>query len=790
MKALGSIGVQAAVEATQEGGQQAMQNLIAQEIHSPETRVTEGILPATGVGGTVGGIAGAGREGVLLLAGRRSRSPRGRRAQAVRDVPPPSPEDEASPIPTKDIHEGRERIADAEASEGVSRYLEAQGLPKVGQPVRVVRPSGLAFEGIIEDATDEDGGHVSIAAPDGTFFDAPMAEIQATGSRIEGLPMPPSQEEAEAAAAELTQQEEKELPEGDVEETARTEADTGAWKPPLSATQAQAVTTMVRAGVKPEEAIAAAATMPSGDVDTIGEVTDATGWTPPAGTLAPDGAVADAPAAPPIMEPAVGADAAFPSADVDTLGGVEADTGRWTPPTEPAALPAVPPSSPAEVERAGGEAEVFKAPPPPQPIQETAPVEGEPYVMPEIAALLDEDAPVTGIARPEPTEAAMVDRTVETEAPVEAEVQVRKDGQPFKTEKSAELAANMRNMGDEFAIVPVEGGFGIQPSTAADALAEAPGPEAFDAGVPFGEAGPLGGEPTAAEGRPVDPATQPDPRMGGFPGEAEQRPIPDMAAVPQAESPTEYAPEAFDAGVPFGGEGQLGGEPTAQDSYLQSSTVQEIAPRIAEQTEAASAVAPEGPAPQQRTVAPAASIARAAQAVVPKVGPKQAAIGVKRANKAILSATRGIPNSDWRTMQRAGIVSLPEMAANAREEFKPGKPLATAPMAMFVPPQEFAKAVAYMATYNKAQEAGESAPQARRQAKEAADAVTDAPPRQRASAATRRFTRDQIGRAYKARRSGILDLLSQLYLMASAGQMQEAEVLNTAIGWMRTGGEG
>lgn len=72
--AIARIGGQAFIEGIQEGGQQFLQNLIAREVYRPEQSLTEGVVPNTGLGAGVGGIAGTGAEIVRLLAGGRHRS--------------------------------------------------------------------------------------------------------------------------------------------------------------------------------------------------------------------------------------------------------------------------------------------------------------------------------------------------------------------------------------------------------------------------------------------------------------------------------------------------------------------------------------------------------------------------------------------------------------------------------------------------------------------------------------------------------------------------------------------
>lgn len=203
-QALGRISNQAIVESVQEGGQQALQNLIAQEVYKPEQQILEGVVENSGIGGIVGGIAGLGREGVFQLSTRRSGSARGDRARAVRNVPPPSPADEASPIPTADIIEGRERIADAEASENANKYLEVAGLPQIGQPVRVARGRDV-IEGVVSDAWEGDDPGLTVRAVDGSETDLSLAQMQAMGATLTGLPMPAPRAEIAKKADEIAQ---------------------------------------------------------------------------------------------------------------------------------------------------------------------------------------------------------------------------------------------------------------------------------------------------------------------------------------------------------------------------------------------------------------------------------------------------------------------------------------------------------------------------------------------------------------------------------------------------------
>lgn len=67
---VGRIGGQAVIEGVQEGGQAALQNLIAREMYNPEQTIADGVAGEAGIGAGVGGIAQGMREaGGLALSG-------------------------------------------------------------------------------------------------------------------------------------------------------------------------------------------------------------------------------------------------------------------------------------------------------------------------------------------------------------------------------------------------------------------------------------------------------------------------------------------------------------------------------------------------------------------------------------------------------------------------------------------------------------------------------------------------------------------------------------------------
>ena len=183
----------------------------------PTQVIMEGVETGAGVGGIVGGIAALTKEGVLGIATRRSRSARGNRARAVENVPPLTPEDQASPIANADLKEGRERLADAQATQAVNEYMDVVGLPKVGQPVRVARGRDVV-EGVVTDGWEGDGpgdSGVSVTAPDGTVLDITTGELDAIGGRITGLPMPAAEADIAKKRAELEKEAANQIREAD-----------------------------------------------------------------------------------------------------------------------------------------------------------------------------------------------------------------------------------------------------------------------------------------------------------------------------------------------------------------------------------------------------------------------------------------------------------------------------------------------------------------------------------------------------------------------------------------------
>ena len=152
-----------------------------------------------------GGLQGVSREALQEILKQPSRSALGIRSMVAASLPPPTPEDEASPIDTADIMEGRRITAEAEAQKKANGLLDQLGLPRIGMPVRVTQ-GGEALEGVVADAFD-DG--LSLASPDGMVLDMSLSRLMQGGGNIEGMPLPPSQADMDKAAADAAKEAER-----------------------------------------------------------------------------------------------------------------------------------------------------------------------------------------------------------------------------------------------------------------------------------------------------------------------------------------------------------------------------------------------------------------------------------------------------------------------------------------------------------------------------------------------------------------------------------------------------
>ena len=497
VKALGRVGMQGAVEAIQEGGQQALQNLIAAEVHTPDTAVTEGLLPAAGIGAGVGGIAGIGREGILAIASRRSRSSRGDRARATREVPPLTEEDHASPIPDQDIREGRERMADAQATTNANEWLRISGLPEVGQPVRVRRGQDMV-EGVVTDASSEDGGWVTVTGPDGVVaLDESVNVLRQAGATIEGMPMPPS---AEERAQQDTERQQREREEGAKLEGAAAELE--AFEQAVEARRQQReqeYEEVTRQEAEPQEGVPADVRVYREDGSRVareeGRSDAAPGRPAPVGRSeampgrgAPEGR-ADAQPGREGLGPVEGRTEAQPGREAP-VGRSEAIAGREPPQGRAGAQPG------REAPQGRADAGPGRQPP-------VEPAPADPGGSPPVGD----------------TEAAPGREEAAPEAAAAPVVTLRKDGSPFKTRQSAALAARNKRLLNARP-VEVEGGWAI----------EAPPEPINQAEV---DEAPSDSD-TLEQGRPESPA--PDSSPAASPTEAPAAPTPEQAAREAAET--------------------------------------------------------------------------------------------------------------------------------------------------------------------------------------------------------------------------------------------------------------
>ena len=452
VEAAARTGVQGLVEGVQEGVQQFAQNLIAREVHSPEQRLGEGILPAAGVGDIVGSIAGLGREGVLAIGRRRSGSTTGDRARAVAEVPPPSPEDEASPLPTDAIQEGRESVADAMAAERANQRLDGAGIPHIGMPVRLNDGTGRMVEGVVTDAETDDQGAVaavSVTVADDRFG-GPMEieftpdELAKRGIQIEGMPMPPSREEQQRMAQE-GERERAEVHRQQEAETSRREADSEAQSRAVRAEAERAGVVDALAGVGPVadaaqlgEALAGLSGTPDGTkmLRALAGTERTAGGDMVMRALAGQGPMMNAEHLGLALTGMQG------SPDGDAL--LQALTGRK--PQETTDEDAIR-GRPREVEPTGPRGAVGVEPS--DALRLAAGSEPAVRVGPDEAA----GTPIEGAARPV--------APVEPAPEVAPELVTRADGQPFKTRQAAMLAARNKRIEDAEP-VEHEGGWALQ----------------------------------------------------------------------------------------------------------------------------------------------------------------------------------------------------------------------------------------------------------------------------------------------------------------------------------------
>jgi murein DD-endopeptidase MepM/ murein hydrolase activator NlpD len=183
-----------ATEAVQSAGEQLGQNLSSPD---PNQDPVDGVLESTLQGMLVGGLTGGATAGVF---GHGEDHPaagtEGHIDQAVAAASIPTPEDEASPIPTDLITQGRATVARAQATQDVSSSLEGNGLPGVGKRVGIDLGNGRTLTGTMGDTfthNDPELGAqqgIRVALDDGTSYEEFLSQIQRGGVKLSEMQAP------------------------------------------------------------------------------------------------------------------------------------------------------------------------------------------------------------------------------------------------------------------------------------------------------------------------------------------------------------------------------------------------------------------------------------------------------------------------------------------------------------------------------------------------------------------------------------------------------------------------
>ncbi|MEP0323320.1 LPD38 domain-containing protein [Bauldia litoralis] len=189
--AIGRIGGQAFIEGAQEGGQQFIQNLIAQEVYNPDQNLMEGTGPNISVGAGVGGLAQTGAEAGKSLA----RLFAGRKAPNVPEAAPqPSETPAEAPVeaPAAEGPGPLELTVPVEVPRPVEDDVEPSAVSVDDLPqneVSTLRAAGWSDEAIVDMGDEE-----RVAAAE---------EAQAQGVRVSPTEPPTS---APAAASEVVEE--------------------------------------------------------------------------------------------------------------------------------------------------------------------------------------------------------------------------------------------------------------------------------------------------------------------------------------------------------------------------------------------------------------------------------------------------------------------------------------------------------------------------------------------------------------------------------------------------------
>ena len=194
-RATGRIAGAALEEGVQEAAAGVAQDLIELGVYNENVEVGQSALSDFALGAAVGGIVRGGGEAVRAgvdatgrIARRNPNDNRvaapGRIVSAIERVARPTAEDEASPLDTSNIVEGRIAIERATAESQINRELEAVSLPNVGERVVINDPAEGVSSGVMRDRfSGPDGSGVVIELDNGTTireFDDTFAELGIT----------------------------------------------------------------------------------------------------------------------------------------------------------------------------------------------------------------------------------------------------------------------------------------------------------------------------------------------------------------------------------------------------------------------------------------------------------------------------------------------------------------------------------------------------------------------------------------------------------------------------------
>jgi N12 class adenine-specific DNA methylase len=187
-------------EAVQGAGEQVAQNAATKLYVDPQQKLADGIAENVIASFAVGGVTGGAFAGVAggqhhapEHTGVGAPAPLGMREGGALS-PDITPEDEASPLPTDLIVQGKMTIGAAQGTTQANQVLRATGMPDVGTRVNVSH-NGRTQQGAVADAwtvnvAGQDNVGVKIRLDDGTMIEEPVATLHDMGVQITPVPLP------------------------------------------------------------------------------------------------------------------------------------------------------------------------------------------------------------------------------------------------------------------------------------------------------------------------------------------------------------------------------------------------------------------------------------------------------------------------------------------------------------------------------------------------------------------------------------------------------------------------